>query len=202
MTDERKPEFVTVVELSRWFGITPRRVQSLVTDGHLTKPEAGKYDLKESVRQYIEFLRKSGRGGGVKLVDEKTRLTTAQADREELELEEMKGELVSASTVEKAWGAEFAAIRQSLLSMPSKAAPVVAQMESVGEVKAFLDELIHDTLAGLSGGRKGGPQQNPAKRARKARTSSKTQGKRVGGREAVSQPGVVGGAGEVVNQTS
>lgn len=68
--------------------------------------------------------------GGVKLgstYDEaRTRKINAEAEISELELDKIKGSLVLAEDVTKAWMDVLGAVKGKLLSIPTKAAPIVA----------------------------------------------------------------------------
>jgi hypothetical protein len=92
--------------------------------------------------------------GGVKLggtYDEaRTRKVNAEAQIAELELAKVKGELVLAEDVVKAWEDVLGAIKGKLLSIPSKAAPIVASEPDAGKCQIICEDLINEALEELS----------------------------------------------------
>lgn len=92
--------------------------------------------------------------GGVKLgssYDEaRTRKVNAEAEIAELELAKVKGELVLAEDVVQAWEDILGAIKGKLLSMPAKAAPIVAAESEAGICQKVVEDLILEALEELS----------------------------------------------------
>lgn len=92
--------------------------------------------------------------GGVKLgssYDEaRTRKVNAEAEIAELELAKLKGVLVVAEDVTSAWEDVLGAFKGKLLSIPSKAAPVVASELEAGSCQKVLEDLINEALTELS----------------------------------------------------
>lgn len=92
--------------------------------------------------------------GGVKLgssYDEaRTRKVNAEAEIAELELAKIKGVLVVAEDVVKAWEDVLGAFKGKLLSIPSKAAPIVAAELEAGICQKILDDLVEEALTELS----------------------------------------------------
>jgi hypothetical protein len=92
--------------------------------------------------------------GGVKLgssYDEaRTRKVNAEAEIAELELKKIHGELVIAEDVVSAWNDVLGALKAKLLSIPTKAAPVVSAETNTGMCKSILEDLINESLEELS----------------------------------------------------
>ena len=92
--------------------------------------------------------------GGVKIggtYDQaRTRRVNAEAQIAELELAKVKGELVVAEDVVKAWEDILGAIKGKLLSIPSKAAPIVASENDAGKCQIICEDLINEALEELS----------------------------------------------------
>lgn len=92
--------------------------------------------------------------GGVKLgssYDEaRTRKVNAEAEIAELELAKVRGELVIAEDVVKAWDDVLSALKGKLLSIPTKAAPVVSAEPDAGSCQKILEDLINEALEELS----------------------------------------------------
>lgn len=92
--------------------------------------------------------------GGVKLgssYDEaRTRKVNAEAEIAELELKKIHGELVIAEDVVSAWNDVLGALKAKLLSIPTKAAPVVSAETNTGMCKSILEDLVNESLEELS----------------------------------------------------
>ena len=85
---------VSVQVIARLLMISERRVQQLANEGVIPRTETRRYNLEESVQAYIQFLqgKNVGRGMADEQIDfheEKARLTKIQADKAQLELDEM-----------------------------------------------------------------------------------------------------------------
>lgn len=92
--------------------------------------------------------------GGVKLgssYDEaRTRKVNAEAEIAELELKKIHSELVNAEDVVQAWTDVLGSVKSRLLSIPTKAAPVVAAETNAGMCQKIVEELIQEALEELS----------------------------------------------------
>ena len=92
----------------------------------------------------------------------RTRKVTAEAEITELELAKINGELVSAEDVVNAWSDTLAVLKSRLITIPSKAAPLVATEESAGACQKIIDDLIREALDELANYN---PKVQPAKTA-------------------------------------
>lgn len=81
---------------------------------------------------------------------EKTRLTRAQADVQETKLAELKGRLVDAERVRKAWADYVLACRAKLLSLPTRIAPLVAAAAGVDACRDLLESEVAAALTELA----------------------------------------------------
>jgi hypothetical protein len=92
--------------------------------------------------------------GGVKIgssYDEaRTRKVNAEAEIAELELATVHGTLVVAEDVVKAWEEVLGALKGKLLSIPTKAAPVVSAETEAGICQDILEDLMNEALEELS----------------------------------------------------
>ncbi len=104
--------------------LTERRVQQLVDEGIIIRPERGRYDLVRSVRGYVEWLQTRAVKGDAEAADDvekaKLRKLTAEAELAEQKSAQIKGELVAASDVEREWASIFRQLRSSILAIPSR----------------------------------------------------------------------------------
>lgn len=81
----------------------------------------------------------------------KARREAAEADLAENRLREQRGELVRAAAVRTAMGNKVAAMRDSLLQMPSRLVPVLAAESNPEVIHQLLVAEIHAALAQVSG---------------------------------------------------
>lgn len=137
----------------------------------------------------------AGHGGGqLNLEAERARMVSAQANRTELEVEVLRGDLLSADLVAERWGAQISAFRARLVAAPAALAPQVvgAEMPAAQELirdalYQALDELKDYDPSDYGGAptardrEEGGAASGPAAGA---------DGERVGGRQPRAEPGV------------
>jgi len=141
----------TLHEVAEMLNLSAQQVRNHVNDGVIPQISRGEYDMQAAVHGYISFLRKRADGqGSITLVDQRTRLTKAQANLAEIALEEQKGKLLRAKVAEQVWTKIIYAARQRMLAIPTKIAPLVASMKNVGQVKHTIEEQIHECLSELS----------------------------------------------------
>jgi len=92
--------------------------------------------------------------GGVKLgssYDEaRTRKVNAEAEIAELELAKVRGQLVVAEDVVKAWMDVLGNLKSKLTNIPAKAAPIVASESEAGMIQHVLTDLMNEALEELS----------------------------------------------------
>lgn len=92
--------------------------------------------------------------GGIKIgssYDEaRTRKVNAEAEIAELELARVHGTLVLAADVVQAWEDVLGALKGKLLSIPTKAAPVVSAESDAALCQHILEDLLNEALEELS----------------------------------------------------
>ena len=136
-----------VQAIAQLLKLTERRVQQLVKDGILPRPVQGNYDAIACVHGYIDYLRKLVAGSGeLTLTDERTRLTKYQADLAERELKKSDGELIDTRRAMKIWAEVVMIVKQRLLGLSSRLAPLVATSQSLPEIKERIDSAIYEVL--------------------------------------------------------
>lgn len=139
--------------IAKLFMISERRVQQLVKKGVIPKNEHGRYELVPTVQGYVRYLqeRAIGRTGMPEdYQQEKARLTKIQADKAELELNEITGSLVSSEEIALEWFQMITDCKTRLLTIPAKAAPVVATEMEAGVVQNIIDDLMREALEELT----------------------------------------------------
>ena len=81
---------------------------------------------------------------------ERARLTKAQADKTELESQELRGEMVRVAEVSEEWARQAGAARARMLGVPSKAAPRARAAASDEEAAKVIEVEILEGLQELS----------------------------------------------------
>ena len=142
-----------IATVAKVLNLSERRVQQLVQEGILPKPEKGRYDLIACVRAYIKYLQERAYGRDAAPQDthlERARLLRAQADKTELEVAVLRGNLVPIEKVESDWMTIIMAARSRLLAIPSKTAFQIAALKDPHEIERFLKRLIYEALTELA----------------------------------------------------
>ena len=153
MPDNPSQPTYPVGTISRLLLMTDRRVQQLVKDGVIPKTEKNRYELAPCVQGYIRYLQERAVGNAAAPADfhiEKARLVKLQADKTQMEVDELGGKLVRVDEVKKELYSAITDCKNRLLSIPSKAAPIVANETNPAIVQGVLDDLVREALTELS----------------------------------------------------
>lgn len=145
----------TAAVVAQWLDISDRRVRQLRQKGVLEEARPGLYNLKDCVHRYIEYLKKDG--SAEEAVDynaERAKLARAKREKEELELELKRREVLQAADVEKVMVEMLLRFRQKIRNIPVKKSPALAvetdQMEIFLALKRATDEALEE-LADFDG---------------------------------------------------
>lgn len=135
--------------------MTERRIQQLARDGVIPKPERnGRYDLIGCVQGYVKYLQERAVGRtDIEPQDtyiERARLLKAQADKTELEVKAMNGELIAADEVESLWSGLVASFRSRLLALPVRCAHKVMALKTYQEIETTLRAHVFEALSELA----------------------------------------------------
>jgi phage terminase Nu1 subunit (DNA packaging protein) len=194
---------VPVAAIAQLLNLTERRIQQLVKDNILPRPVKGYYEPVHCVHAYIEYLKKQISGSGeISLTDERTRLTKYQADLAEIELQKARGEMIPSKRAMSAWGGVVQNVRQKLLVIPSRLAPVLTGIKSIPQMKEKLEESIYEVLNECTNPdllKLGRSEYHPAGIGLFP-PAPETEGERVGGPEEKTEPGVERGTGPVADE--
>lgn len=149
---QKKIKTISTRDLAELLGITDRRIQQLSseTEKVFVKISRGKYDLVESVQNYIQYqveLIKNKQSTGT-LLEEQTRLTKLKADKEEIELAVLRAEYFPRDICISTWQSILVAGKTTMLSIPSTIKTEFPMIED--HVIKRLDELIRNNLQEMS----------------------------------------------------
>ena len=142
-------------DLAEHLDLSIKRISELIRDGILPS-KMGRSPLNLDVCRiaYISYLRKLGgyhkKSGTADIAEEKTRLTKAQADKAELEVSSLEGELIPAKLVQDTWSDLVANVRAKLLGLPSKIAHQVIAVETFQDAELIIKDQVYETLDELA----------------------------------------------------
>lgn len=134
--------------LAEILGVTPRRIQQLVENEVIPKPEKqGQYDIPACVQAYYynEFCGEIGENG-LDGTQERARKAKAEADRIEFDLAIKKKEYIAADLVLHEIEKSILNCRSKLLAMPRKFAPLLATANEPNEVEKLLADGVNEAL--------------------------------------------------------
>ncbi len=144
----------TIKEVAEHLDLSSVRVHDLFNENILIKSgKSGGQDKDDCRVRYIRYLRSLSKGKNTNsgdLNDERTRLTKAQADRAELELQEKESELISTDLIKTIWSDYVANVRSKLLALPSKLGHLTQAAETYAEAEAIIKKSIYECLEELS----------------------------------------------------
>jgi len=129
------------------FGITTRRYRQLAKEKKVHAPVKGQIWFIKATKELVKYYQELARAGGSSaLMEEKIRIAKASADKIELMVKKMKGELVETKAVIKVWSNLLVNFRQKLLVLPKKLAPILISYTDVNALEARLEQEIHEAL--------------------------------------------------------
>jgi len=151
--------WVPTRKLASWLDLTDNRIRQLEDEGYLTsKTESGKkkFNLKESVRIYIEYLKRHKENPVLEVMDDEARKLKAEADLKEAKaaIEQMKKAELEATMhrsddVEAITTDLVMAVRAELLALPGMLAVDVASAQSASEAAGFIKKAVNEILNSL-----------------------------------------------------
>lgn len=135
-------------------GISAQALSALKARGIAVDHGRNAWNLTATVRGYIAHLREtaSGRGGEeyvATLTAERARLAREQADGQALKNAALRGELVEASAVERAWSDLLRQVQARVLAVPSRLRADLGLEAATAEA---LDRELRNALEALGRG--------------------------------------------------
>lgn len=141
----------TAAVVAKWLNITDRHVRQLRDQGVLAEARPGLYSLKDCVHRYIEYLKRNGTPEeAVDYNAERAKLVRAKREKEELELELQRREVIPAADVERVISAMLIRFRQKIRNIPVQQSPGIAVETSQMEVFTILKQATDEALEELS----------------------------------------------------
>lgn len=132
-------EIVGGVELGSFLGITQRRIQQLFNEG-MPRVSRGRFDLRQCVRWYIEYLRQATDNSSFdKIQEQKSKLLAAKAEKAIIEAEILRGEVLNLEEAQQEIMFLAGVIKDEFLSLPGALACRVMDCSSAGEAKQVIE---------------------------------------------------------------
>lgn len=148
------PQHVSTKTLVELFGVTEQYVTQISRAGIIKRVSKGRFDLVASVQGYVRRLRETvnrrGAEVGREAAENRARLAKEQADAIALKNAAMRGEMVEAAAVERAWSDILRGVRAGMLAVPSRVAQRLPHLtvhdvtEIDAEIRAALTEIGND----------------------------------------------------------
>jgi hypothetical protein len=141
------------------FGLdNPNSITRLAREGVLIKHTRDQYDAYESIRKYIQHLKKtpknikamSGGVGDTPREKMEFRLLEAKTVQEESKAELMTGNLHHRDYLIELFGGLIANAKKEFRTLPNNICRELAVMDDPATIQAFLLRYIDETLTGLS----------------------------------------------------
>lgn len=153
LTDLNDAE-ISAKDLAEICNVTQTRLYQLSVEGAIPKEKRSKHRLVECVKGYIRFLQvRQKRGRAIASNDiEESRARKAAADAEiaELDLAKARSEIITLKDHDAVLSNVYEIIKTSLLAIPTRSTPNIAQANGIREIKDVLELEIHDILSDLS----------------------------------------------------
>lgn len=151
--------------IARLFDISVRRVQQLTQEGILptvaVRNESGRkvkrYELIPTVQRYVKYLSDKAYGRNEKTesleegkLEKEVRIKDARAQKLEIELSELKGDMHRSEDVEAVTNEMVYTIRAALLSLPGRLAVDTCNAETPAEASDIIREEVYQILTLLA----------------------------------------------------
>ena len=133
-----KKKLHTTKIVAQYLDLSERRVRQLRDEGVLEEKAPGLYDLRSSVRRYINYLR-GDEGGKADLNEERAKLTKEKRIAAETENKVRNGELYRKSDIMTGMTTIVMNLRSRLLALPNKLAANIAKLD--GDEDKIMDLL-------------------------------------------------------------
>lgn len=143
---------VSAAVLGNIFGVTDRRIRQMAEEGIIVRVAKGRYNLVESVKNYILSLKlavdsagNDNPDGELNFEEEKALHERVKRHISEMKLQTMKGELHKAENVKRVMTDMLSAFKTRVLNIPAKVAPILEDRDA-GYIKERLTAEVTETL--------------------------------------------------------
>ena len=159
---EESPGYCKSEDLASLFGVTGQWINQLTRDGVLKKrdtPAGKRYNVVESTRSYVQYLRDKAAGRGEKGIPEskelekfeaEVRIKQAKAQIAELEAQELQGIMHRSEDVAALTEDLLYTVRDSLLALPGRLAVDAAGTATAAEAAEIIKREVYLVMGELS----------------------------------------------------
>ncbi len=160
---EETPGYCKAEDLANLFALTGQWINQLTRDGILKKrdtPAGKRYNVVESTRSYVQYLREKAAGRGEKGIPEskefekfeaELKIKRAKAQIAELEAQELQGTMHRSEDVAALTEDLLYTVRDSLLALPGRLAVDVAAASTAAEAAVTIKREVSVGMKDLSG---------------------------------------------------
>lgn len=147
------PATYPLATIAKLFELSERRVQQLAKEGVIPRAERGRYELVPAVQGYIRYLkaRTLSYDAADLETDHKARLTKAQADKAELELGQLRAELMTVEQYDEAVTDAYQRVAQRLKTIAPRLSPSIIGLKTLPEARKVLNAEIRELMEELHG---------------------------------------------------
>lgn len=142
---------VSRAEFARIVGLTASRASQLAQRGVLRQGGT----LAEWLQDYCESLRTQASGRAVRgpldLSQERAELARSQRRLADVKHAELTGQLIDKAGVRAEFARQTAAVRDSLLTMPSRLGPMLVSQPDAGRIASAIDAELRAALSNFVG---------------------------------------------------
>ena len=136
--------------VAQYLDLSERRVRQLRDEGVLEEKAPGLYDLRSSVRRYINYLR-GDEDGKADLNEERAKLTKEKRIAAETENKVRNGELYRKSDITVGMTTVVMNLRSRLLALPNKLAANIAKLDGdEGKIMDLLQSSLYEIMEEFS----------------------------------------------------
>ncbi len=136
--------------IAKLLDLSPRRIQMLVREGVIPAPVKREYDLIGCTQGYVRYLRKLCEGqGSLTLTDVRIRKELARAEREEIMVKKLKGELILKGEPIGWLIALGSAAKMGFWNLPKRLAPVLAPLSDEKEIEMIIRNEVREVITTL-----------------------------------------------------
>lgn len=145
-----KTDNVSAVELAQWIDLSDKRVFQLAKEGVVVRVGRNRYDLQQSIINYIKYLRAQAQDTTLSLQDERAKLTALKSEREQLELDIRRGDYIKSSDVEQEAAETAQSVRDNLQTVADRISSLVAPITDAQQVHKIINSEIQIALNNLA----------------------------------------------------
>lgn len=136
--------------VAQYLDLSERRVRQLRDEGVLEEKAPGLYDLRSSVRRYINYLR-GDEGCKADLNEERAKLTKEKRIAAETENKVRNGKLYRKSDITVGMTTVVMNLRSRLLALPNKLAANIAKLDGdEGKIMDLLQSSLYEIMEEFS----------------------------------------------------